>query len=742
MLFIGALSALGTMAAGQTRDQKQAAPATPLTVKAINSPTDGTPPRGAVWSPDGRLLTFVVAESSRGLPVGKPGDIVQVEVATGGMSVLVTAAQMDALGTKEVSEKDRDHRARYGMASYLWSGDSKYLLLDKGGLLWLWDLRKATGALVVDTRSGSGEDPKFSPDGRSVSYLRDHNLYVYPVNAGGGGEVALTTTPASGGDAGAILNGEVDWVYLEELDVRTNYAWSPDSSAIAYVQMDERKVPQYPIEDFLPTHATVDWQRYPQPGDPNPGVRVGVAGMTGGATTWVDVPISMGNDYIPRFGWTDRDTVWVEVLRRDQKRMDVYLADRRTGASHLLYTETDPKYLDTNYDVDFLPHGQFLRRSWRDGHTHLYLYGFDAGHPLAAEAKLVRQLTEGNFEVETVSVPEGMGTPDQVYFTSNEGSPLETNLWVEKLDGSGKRRLTAGQGWHGVNVSPDGRSFTDEASALLTPPTLRLCRTQAEGQCTQLWKSAAVAEAAGTSTRMVTLKAADGVTMMYGVLTAPLGGGRHTAPLILNPYGGPLPTAGVADRWRGAGLRFNQLLAQHGFAVLTVDNRGSGGRGRDFQQAAYRNFGPVQFSDQIAALDQTLATNEQLDPDRVGWWGWSWGGNFTLYAMTHTGRIRAGVAVAPGNTDQRDYDSMYVERYLGQPAAEPEVYRAANTNDVAAKLKGPNFDCAGYGGRQRAHGECFAICAGADHGGDSVRSADVSAADALVGWDACAERAV
>ncbi len=287
-----------------------------------------------------------------------------------------------------------------------------------------------------------------------------------------------------------------------------------------------------------------------------------------------------------------------------------------------------------------------------------------------------------------MSVPQGPGGVDQVYFTSNEGSPLETNLWVEKLNGSGKRRLTAGQGWHGVNVSPDGRSFADEASALLTPPTLRLCRTEAEGQCSQLWKSAAVAEAAGTSTRLVTLKAADGVTTMYGVLTAPLGGGRHTVPVILNPYGGPLPTAGVADRWRGAGLRFNQLLAQHGFAVLTVDNRGSGGRGRDFQQAAYRNFGPVQFADQIAALDQTLAANEQLDPDRVGWWGWSWGGNFTLYAMTHTGRIRAGVAVAPGNTDQRNYDSVYVERYLGQPAAEPEVYRAANTNDVAAKLKG------------------------------------------------------
>ncbi len=207
-------------------------------------------------------------------------------------------------------------------------------------------------------------------------------------------------------EADALLNGEVDWVYLEELDVRTNYSWSPDSKTLAYLQMDEAKVPKSPIEDFIPTHATVSWQRYPQPGDPNPAVRVGVVPVTGGPTTWVNVPFSPNNDYIPRFGWIDANTVYVEVLTRDQKHLNLYLADARTGASHLLHTEADPKYLEDNYDITFLPHGRFINASWRDGHMHLYLYSFDQQYPLATDATLVRPLTRGEHDVLSLSAPQ------------------------------------------------------------------------------------------------------------------------------------------------------------------------------------------------------------------------------------------------------------------------------------------------------------------------------------------------
>ena len=498
---------------------------------------------------------------------------------------------------------------------------------------------------------------------------------MHPV--GGGSETALTATKGE-----TLLNGELDWVYLEELDARSNYFWAPDSHAIAYLQMDEAKVPEYAIEDFIPTHATLDKQRYPQPGDPNPGVKVGVVPVGGGATKWIDVPFSMGNDYIPRFGWVDAKTVWIEVLRRDQQHMEFYFADAASGAIKLVHTETDSKYLEDNYDITLLPHGRFLNTSWKDGHTHLYLYGFDEKKPLAGEAKLVRQLTRGDYEVDSPAVADGS---DQVFFNSTEGSPMEVNLWTMKLDGSGKRKVTTGRGVHQPLVSPSGEFYADLFSNSTTPFIAQVCGT-AQADCKTVWKSKELAPVTGVKSEFVTLKAADGVTTTYGMLTQPANdAGKASVPIILNPYGGPIPFAEARDQWTGQGGMFSKLLAQHGFAVLSLDGRGSGGRGRDFQQADYKNFGAVQFSDQMAALDQLLAANPQFDPKRVGWWGWSWGGSFTLSDAAV--RIKAGVAVAPG-TDYRNYDSIYTERYLGLPAENAAVYDAAAVKLSAANLKG------------------------------------------------------
>ena len=642
------------------------------TVEQANKNLTGTPPQSATWSPDGKRLTYLASDDDT---TGKPGDIVQVDAATGHASILATAAQLDKLSSDAVNEKDKDHRARYGMSSYIWADDSKHLLLDKGGRLWLYDIAAGTGALIVDTKAGSGDDPKFSPDAASVSYLRNHNLYIHPV-AGKNQETALTTTTPD-----TMLNGEVDWVYLEELDVRSNYFWSPDSKSIVYLQMDEAKVPQYPITDWIPTHATIDQQRYPQPGDPNPAVRVGIVSAKGGKTKFIEVPFSANNDYIPRFGWVDPNTVYLEVLTRDQQHLSLYFADAHSGKARVVYTDTDSKYLNFSSDVHFLPHGQFLLTNWRDGHTQMYVYRFDERNPLSAEATLVRQLTKGDYEVENVeSIDTKSGT---IFYTSDEGSPLEDNLWSIHLDGTAKQKLTSGAGIHYVLVSPDGGHFSDLTSDATTAPTASLC-TVGQG-CSVIWHSKPVAPATGVTNSFVTVNAADGSTKLYGRLTLPTSTAEASVPLILNPYNGPTPTSSISNSF--GGQVFNQLLAQHGFAVLDVDSRGTGGRGREFQQAAYRNFGPVQFSDQVAALDQILARYPQLDPKRIGWWGWSWGGSFTLYAMTHTDRIRAGVAVAPV-TDWRNYDSIYTERYLGLPSANANIYTADSPTTSAAKLKG------------------------------------------------------
>jgi dipeptidyl-peptidase-4 len=445
--------------------------------------------------------------------------------------------------------------------------------------------------------------------------------------------------------------------------------------------MDEAKVPQYPITDWIPTHATIDSQRYPQPGDPNPAVRVGIVPIKGGKTKFIEVPFSANNDYIPRFGWVDANTVYLEVLTRDQQHLNLYFADARSGKTRLVYTDTDSKYLDFSSDLHILPHGRFLLTSWRDGHTHLYLYTFDEHNPLASEATLTRQLTQGDFEVEDVESIDPK--TETVFFTSNQGSPLEDNLWSIKLDGTAKQQLTAGHGVHNTLLSTDATHFYDLYSNTSTPPVASLCTIGL--RCDLVWRSKSLTPAADVTSTTVTVTAADGTTKLYGRLTLPASATAASIPLILNPYNGPTPTSSIRNSF--GGQVFNELLAQHGFAVLDVDSRGTGGRGRDFEQAAYRNFGPVQLSDQLAALDQILARYPQLDPKRIGWWGWSWGGTFTLYAMTHTDRIRTGVAVAPV-TDWRNYDSIYTERYLGLPSDNTGIYIADSPTTSAAKLHG------------------------------------------------------
>src|SRR5271170_3185568 len=390
------------------------------TIPDANKNLTGRPPHGIDWSPDGKLLTFLVDEPEASSP-GKAGDIVQIDAATGRASVLATADQLSKLTSASVNEKDADHRSRYSMSAYIWAADSKHLLLDNGGRLWLYDIAAGTGTLVVDTHEGSGDDPKFSPDAANVSYLHNHNLYIHPV-AGTGKETALTHDTTD-----TLLNGEVDWVYLEELDVRSNYFWSPDSKSIAYLQMDEARVPQYPITDYIPTHPTIDNQRYPQPGDPNPNVRVGIASAKGGKTRFIEVPFSANNDYIPRFGWVDSETVFIEVLTRSHQHLSIYFADVRTGKTRLVASDSDPKFLNFSTDLDILPHGRFLLQSWRYGHNHIYLYSFDEHNPLAADATLTRQLTQGDYEVEDVMVEPN--TETIFYLATVQEDPLKLSLW-------------------------------------------------------------------------------------------------------------------------------------------------------------------------------------------------------------------------------------------------------------------------------------------------------------------------
>jgi dipeptidyl-peptidase-4 len=529
----------------------------------------------------------------------------------------------------------------------------------------------------------------------------------------------------------ATLNGEVDWVYEEELDVRSNYFWSPDSKRLAYLQMNEEKVPEYPLTDWIPTHTTVAWQRYPQPGDPNPAVRVGVVSLRQpGQTVWVNLPLCPGQNYIPRFGWADAQTVWVETLSRDQRRRALYFADAETGQARLMLQLTDEKFLDNNYDL-FVGLGSIVLTSWSDGHNQIYLYSYSqpeaangaanaaagqpgvedspthsggqeslgqGSEPPEAQAKLVRQLTSGGFEVSELLRVDLAGK--RIDYASNESTPdsagkeggLDQQLWEVNFNGE-RRQLSVGAGFHEGDFAPAGGAFVDRQSARMEPPSLKLCGGTETARCSLFWTAAPLAAYRLRAPVQLEVKAQDGTTL-YATLLLPEERNPVPAipaaipasvPLIVNPYGGP-GSQQVVNRWSD-GLFFDELLAEHGFAVLHADNRGMSGRGRAFAQAAWHNFGPVQLEDQLTVVDPALAEFPQLDSKRLGWWGWSWGGSFTIYALTHSNRFRAGVAVAPV-TDWRDYDSIYTERYLGESAEFATGYKQFSVVNSAADLKG------------------------------------------------------
>ena len=649
---------------GQTGQSTQADAKT-LTVEDIfaHGSLVGSPPQGLTWSPDGEHLTYLDG-----------GELVDLDPASGKPHILVSRAKLSALSNDAANEKDRDHRSRYGMASYIWATDSAHLLFDSNGRLWLYDLKTGTGLAIGFTGAGSGDDPKFSPDGKKISFIRDHGLSVVQLR-----EPGTPTIPIAPAGNSPVLNGEVDWVYEEELGVRSNYFWSPDSSKLAYLQMDETHVPEYPITDWIPLHPTVDKQRFPQPGDPNPEVRVGVVGDGGGKTVWMKVPLKAGDDYIPRFGWVDKKTVWVLTLSRDHKHENLYFAEAATGQAKLVLEQSDDKFFDEKYNIS-VADKQVVMTSWADGHTHLYLYSYDGGNPMGGPVKLEKQLTQGEFDVnEMLEVDQARKV---VYYTSNEGNPLDEQLWQVSFSGE-RKALTTAAGVHVGTFAPTGGAYVDRVSNAVNPPSVSLCRVS--GECHLFWATRAMEAYKLRKPELIQVKASDGTTL-YASLLLPDSKTAGSVPLILNPYGGPGPM-NVQNKWGGDGFLFDQVLAEHGFAVLHTDNRGSGRRGRVFAQAAYHNFGPVQLEDQLTVADAALAKYPQLDAKRQGWWGWSWGGTFTLYAMTHTDRFRAGVSVAPV-TDWHNYDSIYTERYMSTPAEFPEGYKDMSVVNSAAKLKG------------------------------------------------------
>lgn len=646
-----------------------------LTVERIFSAPSlsGRLTRGLEWTPDSKQISFI--QNNGGGP-----ELWTMDAATGQKSVL-----LDASTLKSVTQPEKEQAVqstglgRVQAENYMWAPDGRSILFIGTSDLVLLDLATKTTKPLL---SGDAdiEDPKFSPDGKWVSFVRDDNLWI--VGTAGGSPKSLTS-----GGSEAILMGKLDWVYPEELDCTTAYWWSPDSSEIAYYEMDERPVTRYPIMDMSSPTGAMEYTRYPQAGEPNPIVRVGVVSVATAETKWMDTGADT-NVYIPRVNWLpDSRTVAIQRLNRAQTQLDLILADAATGSSKTILTDTDKYWINVSDDLYFFSGGKkFLWSSERTGYRHFYLYDISG--------KLLEQLTSGDWAVGSTRGfgPSGSSAPavDEargfIYFASNKDDVHGQQLFRLSLQDKSLKRLTVDPGTHLVSFAPNAGAYVDTFSDVSTPPRQDLYR--ADGSRVAVIAENKVPDLADyhlPPVKFLSVSADDGTKLNAMMIQPPNFDSSKKYPVLIYVYGGPQAQE-VINAWGGLAQLWSQMMAQRGYIIFTLDNRGSYGRGHVFETPIYHHFGRVELSDQLAGV-RFLKSQPYVDPSRIGIWGWSYGGYMTLYSLLNSpGVFRAGISVAPV-TDWHLYDTIYTERYMGLPQDNPDGYRDSSPINQTANLK-------------------------------------------------------
>ena len=644
-----------------------------LTVERIwGQPSlSGATTTGLQWSPDGKLLSYF-QRTGRGREAVT--DVWVLDVSTGQRRVLLDSAKLAEVlpPPREVpmTQAQQTGLGRLTPQRYAWAPNGKALLFVSQGSLYWFDLEKQTGKRLT-TGDRPVVDPKISPNGLYVSFVRDHDLWV--VEVASGRERRLTQ-----GGSETLLNGELDWVYPEELSIRTAYWWAPDSSRIAYLQMNQSQVTRYPLVDLLSYTGATTWMRYPKAGDANPIVRVGVVGARGGSTRWMDIGTET-EIYIPRVEWLrDSRRLAIQRLNREQDKLDLLFADAANGRSRVILTEEAKAWINVHDDLHFLADGRhFLWSSERDGFRHLYLYDLDG--------KQIRRLTAGNWGVSSVQgVDESTRS---VYFIATEKSPLERHLCRTSLDNGVASRITAEEGTHSINLAPGAKHYVDTFSDNLTPPRQALHRI--DGARVHVINENRVAELAEynlQAPQFLTVRGGDGTELHAMMIRPPDFNASRKYPVLVHLYGGPHGQS-VRRSWGGNNFLWHQMMAQKGYIIFILDNRGMAARGHAFEAHLHRRMGEIELQDQLKGVEY-LRSQPYVDGARIGIWGWSYGGYMTLYAMTNAPEVyKAGFAGAPV-TDWRQYDTIYTERYMDHPRDNEEGYKNSSPVTHVAKLQG------------------------------------------------------
>jgi dipeptidyl-peptidase-4 len=526
--------------------------------------------------------------------------------------------------------------------------------------------------LTFDPEPEVGEE--LSPDGRWVSFIRGYDLYVLELDSGH--ERRLT----AGGNQ-ELLFGRLDWVYQEELYGRGNfkgYWWSPDSRHLVFLRLDESPVREFTVVDHLPIELELEVTNYPKAGSPNPRATLGVVAVGGGATRWLDTTrYETFEHLIVRVGWTpDSKTVVFQVQDREQTWLDLVLAPLAEESTTTLLREESPAFVNVLAEPQWLADGSFLWLSERTGHGHLYHYGRDGG--------LRSQLTAGDWEVrELYGVSDATG---EVYYQGMEHDPIAPHIYRLALAGGERVRISQSEGSHAAQWSPDFERYVDTWSEVAVPPQIRLHgRGGEELRAIAAEPAAELDDFTWGPVEHLEVATRDGFVMEAMLIKPPDFDPAKRYPVLQYNYGGPHSPL-VKKAWGGDRYLWSQVLAQMGYVVWICDNRSASGKGIAPTWQAYQRMGVVELRD----IEDGVAWLEKqpwVDPERIGIWGWSYGGFLAAYALTHSQSFSMGIAGAPV-TDWRLYDSIYTERFMRMPQNNPEGYAETSVLEAAANLHG------------------------------------------------------
>ena len=630
----------------------------------------------ARWLPDGAAYTIVEhSAEQRGAP-----EIVRYDARTGARSVVVPGSSFDPKGRSAPAD----------VADYSWSADGRRMLLftntrkvwrlNTRGDYWVFDVAART-LRQLRAPEASMMFAKFSPDGSRVAYVQQNNIYVQSVDDG---RIVQLTADGSA----TTINGTSDWVYEEELNVRDGFRWSPDGTKIAFWQFDTTGVGDFMlINDTDSLYPTVTHIPYPKAGTKNSAVRIGVVTADDHhAVQWMKTPGDPRDDYLPRLDWLDAQTVAIEQLNRLQNRNDLLLADPRSGETRRIFRDEATTWVDVMDDLRWVDGGRAcIWLSERDGWQHAYRVPRDGSNPTL--------LTR--FDADVIDIAGIDESGGWLYFIASPERATDRYLYRSKLDGSDvPQRVSpaAERGAHGYDVAPRGRLAFHTSSRFDRPTSIDVVDLPDHHALRPLTDTTALVNKlepiVSPPVEFLTLDIGGGVMFDAWMLKPKTFDAARKYPVVVYVYGEPAGVT-VTDQWGGGRNLFHRALADAGYIVVSVDNRGTPApKGAAWRKIIYGTVGDLSSKDQAAAV-RTLADRFAfIDRDRVGIWGWSGGGSNTLNAMFRfPATFKVGVSVAPV-PDQRLYDTIYQERYMGLPQDNVDGYRIGSPMNFADGLQG------------------------------------------------------